>query len=80
MFSFQYEEAFHKVTVERDQIAQQYQQYIEQLNSQQTQLQTQVATLIGERETLVERQAELQGQIQRLQSTQHDQSKYKQYM
>ena len=71
---FQYEEAFHKATVERDQIAQQYQQYTEQLNSQQTQLQTQVATLIEERENLVERQAELQGLIQQYESKQQDQS------
>ena len=71
---FQYEEAFHKATVERDQIAQQYQQYTEQLNSQQTQLQTQVAALIEERENLVERQAELQGLIQQYESKQQDQS------
>ena len=41
-FPFQYEEAFQRLNIERDQLAQQYQQYIDQLNSQSTQLQTQV--------------------------------------
>ena len=76
VLDFQYEEAFHKATIERDQIAQQYQQYTEQLNSQQTQLQTQVTTLIEERENLVERQAELQSLIQQYESKQQDQSEY----
>ncbi len=75
VFVFQYEEAFQKVTKERDQISQHYQQYIEQLSSQHTQLQTQVATLIEERESLVEKQTETQSRIHELESKQSNQGK-----
>ncbi len=46
-FFLQYEEAFQRLNIERDQLAQQYQQYIDQLNSQSTQLQTQVQPLVN---------------------------------
>ncbi|XP_074655703.1 golgin subfamily A member 2-like [Tubulanus polymorphus] len=61
-----YNEAFQKLTAERDQIAVQYQQYIEQLKQRETQLQEQVESLIEERDRMQKRHEELDDIISRL--------------
>ncbi|XP_064650352.1 golgin subfamily A member 2-like isoform X2 [Lineus longissimus] len=63
----QYNEAFQKLTTERDQIAEQYQRYIEQLQQKCQELESQINALNREKELLIKTQKELEESVERLQ-------------
>ncbi|XP_046556610.1 golgin subfamily A member 2-like isoform X2 [Haliotis rubra] len=63
----QYDESFHKVAAERDQISEQYRQYTEQLQRQSQELSQQVSTMVEEREQLLARQHHLESSALELQ-------------
>ncbi|KAK2175475.1 hypothetical protein NP493_729g01024 [Ridgeia piscesae] len=66
----QYDEAFQKVSSEREQIAEQYQQYVDQLTQQSAGLQAQIGSLVEERNELLSKQEEFSSVIAQLQNTQ----------
>ena len=66
----QYEEAVQRVSGERDQLAQQYQEYIEQLQQQGSHLQVQINTLVEERDSYVQRAQVLQAEVEQAKQTQ----------
>ncbi|XP_064616088.1 golgin subfamily A member 2-like [Liolophura sinensis] len=63
----QYNEAFQKVTAERDQISDQYQQFINELQKQSKQLTQQVKSLTEEREEMLTKQHDMERKVQQLQ-------------
>ncbi|XP_046338569.2 golgin subfamily A member 2-like isoform X3 [Haliotis rufescens] len=63
----QYDESFHKVAAERDQISEQYRHYTEQLQQQSQELSQQVSSMAEEREQLLARQHHLEASALELQ-------------
>ncbi|XP_071111541.1 golgin subfamily A member 2-like isoform X4 [Haliotis cracherodii] len=63
----QYDESFHKVAAERDQISEQYRHYTEQLQRQSQELSQQVSSMAEEREQLLARQHHLEASALELQ-------------
>ncbi|ELT96212.1 hypothetical protein CAPTEDRAFT_209723 [Capitella teleta] len=67
----QYEGSFKKLSAERDQISQQYQEYIDQLQKQSQSMQVQITSLAGEKDQLQQQYADLQNVTQQMKSK-HD--------